>query len=79
MGLVFAPQSPPSLEAGMDKNHKILLDALGFDLKDFDSKGVARRVEAGNRVLDGVILELKSHVQAARRGRFSRVRSRGER
>jgi DNA processing protein len=77
--LDFASEAPPYLEAGMDKNHKILLDALGFDPTDFDTL-VSRsglKPETVSSML--LILELEGHVQAAPGGRFSRVRSRGER
>ena len=78
-GLDLAPTAAPSHEAGMDKNHKILLDALGFDPMDLDTL-VSRtgfRPETVSSMM--LILELKGHVQAAPGGRFSRVRSRGER
>jgi DNA processing protein len=70
---------PPSIEAGMDKNHKILLDALGFDPTGIDilvSRSGLKPETVSSMML---ILELKGHVQAAPGGRFSRVRSRGER
>jgi DNA processing protein len=72
------PAPPPGTVLGMDKEHKILLDALGFDPADLDSL-VARtgyKAEAVSSMM--LILELEGHVQAAPGGRFSRVvRSRG--
>jgi DNA processing protein len=54
-------ESPRTADrTGMDKQHKILLDALGFDPAD----------------LDMLILELEGHVQAAPGGRYSRVSNR---
>ena len=58
---------------GMDKDHKILLDALGFDPADVDTL-VARtgfKAEAVSSMM--LILELEGHVQAAPGGRYSRV------
>ena len=66
------------LEAGMDKEHKILLDALGFDPADLDMLVVRTgfKPEAVSSMM--LILELEGHVQAAPGGRYSRVvRSRG--
>jgi DNA processing protein len=59
--------------SGMDKEHKILLDALGFDPADLDVL-VARtglKPEAVSSMM--LILELEGHVQAAPGGRYSRV------
>jgi DNA processing protein len=64
--------TPPD-ELGMDKEHKILLDALGFDPADLDAL-VARtgfKPEAVSSMM--LILELEGHVQAAPGGRYSRV------
>ena len=69
----------PSIEAGMDKNHKILLDALGFDPTDHDTLVSRSGLKPETVSSMMLILELKGHVQAAPGGRFSRVRSRGER
>ncbi len=74
-----APASPTS---GMDKDHKILLDALGFDPVDLDSLVVRTgfKPEAVSSMV--LILELEGHVQAAPGGRYSRVayrRAGGER
>jgi DNA processing protein len=76
--------SAPSLSdtSGMDKDHKILLDALGFDPVDLDSLIVRTgfKPEAVSSMM--LILELEGHVQAAPGGRYSRVayrRAGGER
>jgi DNA processing protein len=61
---------------GMDKQHKILLDALGFDPADLDML-IARtglKAEAVSSMM--LILELEGHVQAAPGGRYSRVSNR---
>jgi DNA processing protein len=60
-------------EAGMDKDHKILLDALGFDPADLDVLVVRTgfKPEAVSSMM--LILELEGHVQAAPGGRYSRV------
>jgi DNA processing protein len=68
----------PGIAAGMDKEHKILLDALGFDSADLDLLVVRSglKPEAVSSMM--LILELEGHVQAAPGGRYSRVvRSRG--
>jgi DNA processing protein len=64
---------PPGIEAGMDKEHKILLDALGFDPADVDMLVVRTgfKAEAVSSMM--LILELEGHVQAAPGGRYSRV------
>ncbi|HEX3396320.1 MAG TPA: DNA-processing protein DprA [Steroidobacteraceae bacterium] len=61
------------LETGMDKEHKILLDALGFDPADLDMLVVRTgfKAEAVSSMM--LILELEGHVQAAPGGRYSRV------
>ncbi len=59
--------------AAMDKEHKILLDALGFDPADLDML-IGRtgfKPEAVSSMM--LILELEGHVQAAPGGRYSRV------
>ena len=70
-------ESPQTADrAGMDKQHKILLDALGFDSADLDML-IARtglRAEAVSSMM--LILELEGHVQAAPGGRYSRVSNR---
>jgi len=60
-------------ETGMDKEHKILLDALGFDPADLDVLVVRTgfKPEAVSSMM--LILELEGHVQAAPGGRYSRV------
>ncbi len=69
-----AAEGPSAAEpAAMDKDHKILLDALGFDPADVDTL-VARtgfKAEAVSSMM--LILELEGHVQAAPGGRYSRV------
>lgn len=78
------PGSSPQFVAtsGMDKDHKILLDALGFDPVDLDTLVVRTgfKPEAVSSMM--LILELEGHVQAAPGGRYSRVayrRAGGER
>jgi DNA processing protein len=69
----FARAAAPLPGAGMDKEHKILLDALGFDPTDLDAL-VARtgfNAQAVSSMM--LILELEGHVQAAPGGRYSRV------
>ena len=65
--------SAGELAAGMDKEHKILLDALGFDPADLDMLVVRTgfKAEAVSSMM--LILELEGHVQAAPGGRYSRV------
>jgi DNA processing protein len=65
--------SAQGIEAGMDKEHKILLDALGFDPADLDMLVVRTgfKAEAVSSMM--LILELEGHVQAAPGGRYSRV------
>jgi DNA processing protein len=60
-------------DAGMDKDHKILLDALGFDPADLDALVVRTgfKPEAVSSMM--LILELEGYVQAAPGGRYSRV------
>ncbi len=59
--------------AGMDKEHKILLDALGFDPTDIDTLVVRTGFKADAVSSMMLILELEGHVQAAPGGRYSRV------
>jgi DNA processing protein len=68
-----SPNSAGELVAGMDKEHKILLDALGFDPADLDMLVVRTgfKAEAVSSMM--LILELEGHVQAAPGGRYSRV------
>jgi DNA processing protein len=62
--------------AGMDNEHKILLDALGFDPADLDKLVIRTgfKPEAVSSMM--LILELEGHVQAAPGGRYSRVANR---
>ena len=71
-----APQTTNPVRAGMDKEHKILLDALGFDPADLDTLIVRTglKPEAVSSMI--LILELEGHVQAAPGGRYSRVANR---
>jgi len=71
-----ALQSDRPSRAGMDKEHKILLDALGFDPADLDTLIVRTglKPEAVSSMM--LILELEGHVQAAPGGRYSRVANR---
>jgi len=66
-------ESRAVLEPGMDNDHKILLDALGFDPVDLDALIVRTgfKPEAVSSMM--LILELEGHVQAAPGGRYSRV------
>jgi DNA processing protein len=70
------PIPAPSRAPGMDKEHKILLDALGFDPVDLDTLIVRTgfKPEAVSSMV--LILELEGHVQAAPGGRYSRVANR---
>jgi DNA processing protein len=72
-GVLGGPDSAGELAAGMDKEHKILLDALGFDPADLDMLVVRTgfKAEAVSSMM--LILELEGHVQAAPGGRYSRV------
>jgi DNA processing protein len=67
------PGAAPFPASGMDKEHKILLDALGFDPADLDVLVVRTgfKPEAVSSMM--LILELEGHVQAAPGGRYSRV------
>jgi DNA processing protein len=73
------PSPPADFGVGMDKGHKILLDALGFDPADLDALVVRTGLEPQTVSSMMLILELEGHVQAAPGGRYSRVcRSRSE-
>jgi DNA processing protein len=61
---------------GMDKDHKILLDALGFDPVDLDTLIVRTGFKPDAVSSMMLILELEGHVQAAPGGRYSRVANR---
>jgi DNA processing protein len=65
--------SAGELGLGMDKEHKILLDALGFDPADLDMLVVRTGLKAEAVSSMMLILELEGHVQAAPGGRYSRV------
>ncbi len=69
----YAQNRAGDFETGMDKEHKILLDALGFDPADLDMLVVRTgfKAEAVSSMM--LILELEGHVQAAPGGRYSRV------
>lgn len=71
-----AAVAAPPLAGGMDKDRKILLDALGFDPADLDVLVVRTglKPEAVSSMM--LILELEGHVQAAPGGRYSRVANR---
>ncbi len=71
-----AGSGDPAPASGMDKDHKILLDALGFDPVDLDTLIVRTgfKPEAVSSMM--LILELEGHVQAAPGGRYSRVANR---
>jgi DNA processing protein len=72
-GAPTVPAAAANSAPGMDKEHKILLDALGFDPADLDVL-VGRtgfKAEAVSSMM--LILELEGHVQAAPGGRYSRV------
>ncbi len=58
---------------GMDKEHKIMLDALGFDPADLDVLVVRTGFKPAAVSSMMLILELEGHVQAAPGGRYSRV------
>jgi DNA processing protein len=72
-GASAGPAAASMRAAGMDKDHKILLDALGFDPADLDALVVRTgfKPEAVSSMM--LILELEGHVQAAPGGRYSRV------
>jgi DNA processing protein len=72
-GAPSTPTAEGNPASGMDKEHKILLDALGFDPADLDVLVVRTgfKAEAVSSMM--LILELEGHVQAAPGGRYSRV------
>jgi DNA processing protein len=72
-GALAGPAAAANPASGMDKEHKILLDALGFDPADLDVLVVRTgfKAEAVSSMM--LILELEGHVQAAPGGRYSRV------
>ena len=64
---------PGCHEVTMDKDLKILLDALGFDPVDLDGLVVRTGFKPAAVSSMMLILELEGHVQAAPGGRYSRV------
>jgi DNA processing protein len=66
----------PAGEFPLDKDHKILLDALGFDPADLDMLIMRTGFKAQAVSSMMLILELEGHVQAAPGGRYSRVANR---
>ncbi len=66
-------RTEPRPAPGMDKDHKILLDALGFDPTDLDTLIVRTGFKADAVSSMMLILELEGYVQAAPGGRYSRV------
>jgi DNA processing protein len=67
-------QGPPSESKPlMDKGHKILLDALGFEPADLDALVVRTgfKPEAVSSMM--LILEIEGHVRSAHGGRYTRV------
>jgi len=72
-GTPAGPVAPVQSERGMDKDHKILLDALGFDPADLDELVVRTGFKPETVSSMMLILELEGHVQAAPGGRYSRV------
>jgi DNA processing protein len=73
---INALQTAAPVRAGMDKEHKILLDALGFDPADLDTLIVRTGLKPDAVSSMMLILELEGHVQAAPGGRYSRVANR---
>jgi DNA processing protein len=67
------PSGQAEFAPGMDKGHKILLDALGFDPADLDTLVVRTGLQPQTVSSMMLILELEGHVQAAPGGRYSRV------
>jgi DNA processing protein len=82
LGKKAAARSEALRSPGMDKDRKILLDALGFDPADLDMLVVRTGFKPDAVSSMMLILELEGHVQAAPGGRYSRVayrRAGGER
>jgi DNA processing protein len=75
-GTAAGPSHAAPHTAGMDKKHKILLDALGFDPVDLDTLIVRTGFKPDAVSSMMLILELEGHVQAASGGRYSRVANR---
>jgi len=57
----------------MDKGHKILLDALGFEPADLDALAVRTGFKPETVSSMMLILELEGHVRSAHGGRYTRV------
>jgi DNA processing protein len=72
-GAAAGPAAAGMPASGMDKEHKILLDALGFDPADLDLLVVRTGFKPDAVSSMMLILELEGHVQAAPGGRYSRV------
>ena len=72
-GAAHPPPAPRARILGMDKDRKILLDALGFDPTDLDLLVVRTGLKPDAVSSMMLILELEGHVQAAPGGRYSRV------
>jgi len=72
-GAAQAVDAAGGFAPGMDKDQKILLDALGFDPVNLDALVVRTgfKPEAVSSMM--LILELEGHVQAAPGGHYSRV------
>ncbi len=71
-----AAARPSTATAGMDKDRKILLDALGFDPADLDTLVVRTGFSPQTVSSMLLFLELEGHVRAAPGGRYSRVTNR---
>jgi DNA processing protein len=67
------PQSTPSAVAPMDKDRKILLDALGFEPTTLDTLTVRSGFDADAVSSMMLVLELEGHVQRGSAGRYARV------
>jgi DNA processing protein len=72
-GVAAEPAEAAAPELPMDKDRKILLDALGFEPTDLDALVARTGFEAQAVSSMMLILELEGHVQAAPGGRYSRV------
>ena len=72
-GPAGTPGPPSESKPQMDKGHKILLDALGFEPADLDALVVRTgfKPEAVSSMM--LILELEGHVSSAHGGRYTRV------
>ena len=68
-----APSAASKLKPLMDKGHKILLDALGFEPADLDALAVRTGFKPETVSSMMLILELEGHVRSAHGGRYTRV------